>query len=142
MTSHPHPALLKSVQHLFQVTVQQPVQRKTNGIFRYVRQVRTLSRVSRRLIQNASHCASNSGIGIPRSRSSSMLLDEVATELASSATRNSSSGEITITAGGNYLKACGKHGNDDDDDDDDDSFQGSNNKDGDTFRCQQDGQRR
>jgi len=76
-----------------------------------------------------------------------MLLDEVATELASSATRNSSSGEITITAGGNYLKACGKHGNDDDDNDDDDnddddSFQGSNNKDGDTFRCQQDGQRR
>ena len=53
-----------------------------------------------------------------------MLLDEVATELASSATRNSSSGEIAITAGGNYLKACGKHGNDDDDDDDDDSFQG------------------
>ena len=55
---------------------------------------------------------------------SSMLLDEVAMELASSATRNSSSGEIAITAGGNYLKACGKHGNDDDDDDDDDSFQG------------------
>ena len=35
----------------------------------------------------------------------SLLLDEVAMELASSATRNSSSGEITITAGGNYLKS-------------------------------------
>ena len=51
----------------------------------------------------------------------SLLLDEVAMELASSATRNSSSGEITITAGGNYLKSCRKYGNDDDDD----SFQGS-----------------
>lgn len=74
--------------------------------------------------RSASESSSDESLSFSR-LGDSALLDEVAMELASSATRNSSSGETTITAEGNfYLKSCGKYGNDDDDDDDD-SVQGS-----------------
>lgn len=70
--------------------------------------------------RSASESSSDESLSFSR-LGDSALLDEVAMELASSATRNSSSGETTITAEGNfYLKSCGKYGNDDDD-----SFQGS-----------------
>lgn len=53
----------------------------------------------------------------------SVLLEEVAKELASAAPRHDSSGEIVITAGGNLKGSTREH--DIHDDDDDDSLQGS-----------------
>ena len=55
----------------------------------------------------------------------SVLLEQVAKELASTAPRHDSSGEIVITAGGNLKGSTREHDFYDDDYDDDDSLQGS-----------------